>query len=79
MPKYKFIVKHDNCEHRIWFSKITPENYYWTECGRGPKGWGWHKHLSWAWSRQSIETEKEQLIAYVKAKYEEVQVYENFC
>ncbi len=72
--RYRFIVKHDNCEYRIWFSKFTLDSYYWEECGNGPKGWGWHNHLSWAWNKQSDEIEKERLIAYVQAKYNEVLV-----
>tara|TARA_B100001013_G_scaffold256176_1_gene160008 strand:- start:556 stop:849 length:294 start_codon:yes stop_codon:yes gene_type:complete len=71
--KIKFIVRHNNNEYRIWFVKFNP-NTCWMEGGYGPKDWGWSKHLNWAWHKQSEEIEKERLIAYVQAKYNEVLV-----
>ena len=71
--KIKFIVIYNNNEYRIWLVKFN-SNTYWMECGHGPQDWGWRKHLNWAWHEQSEEIEKERLIDYVKAKYDEVNV-----
>ena len=73
--KIKFIVRHNNYEYRIWLSKFTPNSDHWMECGRGPKDWGWREHLSWTWNKQSEEKEREHLINYVKAKYDEVNIF----
>ena len=70
--RIKFIIEHDNTEYRIWFSKLIPDDYFWTECGSGPIGWGWYEHLSWGWDGESRKIEKAQLVAYVKSKYKNV-------
>ena len=72
--KIKFIVRHNNKKYRIWLVKFNPTTC-WMEGGHGPKDWGWRKHLSWAWHKQSEEKEKECLIEYVKAKYDEVNIF----
>ena len=51
--RIKFIVKQNDCEYRIWFSKLIPDDDYWTECGSGTGDWGWHEHLSWSWDKHT--------------------------
>ena len=70
--RIKFIVKQNDCEYRIWFSKLIPDDDYWTECGLGTDDWGWNEHLSWSWDKHTEKIEKDQLDNYVKAKYKNV-------